>query len=231
MHHSAVQVGCGGGRRRNAPNGAALSYGITAQCLGELLTVSMDEDDESSDVQQIGCFEALARSCGHASTSGRELMDGMLEHSLLGTVMDAMDATMQSHSLLLQKRIHSMTNVPATSSVRGVCCRGMTVLMHTSCHRQPLPFHTTTITNNNPHPAQNQLTLVPVRSFPLNVTLEELYTGCIKRLHYTRNMINPVTAQVACSSQQFLDVAVQPGWRHGTRVGGVFSPGDVGWCF
>ncbi len=74
---------------------------------GHPLTVSMDEDDDSSDVQPIGCFDAMTRSCGHTTTSS---LDGMMDQSLLH-MMDAMGATMQSHSLLLQNRMLSMNNV------------------------------------------------------------------------------------------------------------------------
>lgn len=52
---------------------------------------------------------------------------------------------------------------------------------------------------------------------PLTLSLEELYSGCVKRMLLTRKVFD--TSSSTCRpAQEVLEVTVSPGWREGTRV-------------
>jgi DnaJ-class molecular chaperone len=51
----------------------------------------------------------------------------------------------------------------------------------------------------------------------LSLTLQELYTGCTKRLKISRRRLQ-ADGRTLRSEQKFLAVRVQPGWRAGTKV-------------
>ncbi|KAJ6513034.1 DnaJ C terminal domain-containing protein [Mycena sanguinolenta] len=47
---------------------------------------------------------------------------------------------------------------------------------------------------------------------PLKLTLSELFTGCTKKLKVSRRLLN------GSSEEKVLEIAVQPGWKSGTKV-------------
>lgn len=51
----------------------------------------------------------------------------------------------------------------------------------------------------------------------LDVTLEELYNGCTKRLKIERKRVNK-EGGVISSSHKYLTITVRPGWKKGTRI-------------
>lgn len=56
----------------------------------------------------------------------------------------------------------------------------------------------------------------PVVEYPLSVSLEELYSGCTKKMKISRKVLNPD----GTSSQQakFLTVSIKCGWKAGTKI-------------
>lgn len=52
---------------------------------------------------------------------------------------------------------------------------------------------------------------------PLNLTLEELYTGCTKRRKVTRNIVDAASGKVL-PVEETLEIPVKAGWKDGTRV-------------
>eukprot|EP00033_Pygsuia_biforma_P002401 GCRY01002659.1.p1 GENE.GCRY01002659.1~~GCRY01002659.1.p1 ORF type:complete len:342 (-),score=35.24 GCRY01002659.1:238-1263(-) len=51
----------------------------------------------------------------------------------------------------------------------------------------------------------------------INLSLEELYTGCTKKLKVTRKLLDGSTRQLM-SAQKILEVNVKAGWKEGTKV-------------
>ena len=51
--------------------------------------------------------------------------------------------------------------------------------------------------------------------YPLRCTLEELYTGCTKKLKIKRKVLDPSTK----APEKIIIVAVKPGWKAGTKLG------------
>lgn len=51
----------------------------------------------------------------------------------------------------------------------------------------------------------------------LDVTLEELYNGCTKRLKIERKRVSK-EGQVISSSHKYLTITVRPGWKKGTKI-------------
>lgn len=65
--------------------------------------------------------------------------------------------------------------------------------------------------------------------YPLRCTLEELYTGCTKKIKVTRKLMDPRTHQ-STPSEKIISVAVKPGWKAGTKLnyageGDEYAPG------
>lgn len=56
-----------------------------------------------------------------------------------------------------------------------------------------------------------------VASRALPVTLEELYTGCTKKLRVTRKLID-ASSRAPVSAEKVLTVQVKPGWKAGTKI-------------
>lgn len=52
---------------------------------------------------------------------------------------------------------------------------------------------------------------------PLNLTLEELFTGTTKKRKVTRNIVDAASGK-AVPVEEVLEIPVKPGWREGTRV-------------
>ncbi|KAL4424051.1 hypothetical protein ABPG75_001352 [Micractinium tetrahymenae] len=52
---------------------------------------------------------------------------------------------------------------------------------------------------------------------PLNLSLEELYNGCVKRRKVTRNIVDAVSSK-AMPVEETLEISVKPGWKEGTRI-------------
>jgi DnaJ family protein B protein 4 len=53
--------------------------------------------------------------------------------------------------------------------------------------------------------------------YPLRCTLEELYTGCTKKLKIKRKIFDPMTRQPS-SSEKIIAVSVKSGWKSGTKL-------------
>ena len=51
---------------------------------------------------------------------------------------------------------------------------------------------------------------------PLNLTLEELYRGCVKNLKITKQVINPDGTRSA--QDKIVTITVKPGWKEGTKI-------------
>jgi DnaJ family protein B protein 4 len=51
----------------------------------------------------------------------------------------------------------------------------------------------------------------------LECTLEQLYTGCVKKLKITRKVYDPSTQQIR-EEQKILEINVKPGWKVGTKI-------------
>jgi DnaJ-class molecular chaperone len=51
----------------------------------------------------------------------------------------------------------------------------------------------------------------------IEVTLENLYSGCKKKLKVTRRVQNPSTGQIS-NEQKLVEIDVQPGWKEGTKL-------------
>lgn len=70
---------------------------------------------------------------------------------------------------------------------------------------------------------------------PFSCSLEDLYTGCTKRMKFTRRITDATGNQT--TQDRVLDIVVKPGWKAGTKVtfhneGDVFpgvEPADI--CF
>lgn len=65
--------------------------------------------------------------------------------------------------------------------------------------------------------------------YPLRCSLEELYTGCTKKIKVTRKLLDPRTRQPT-PSEKIISVAVKPGWKAGTKLnyageGDEYAPG------
>lgn len=65
--------------------------------------------------------------------------------------------------------------------------------------------------------------------YPLRCTLEELYTGCTKKIKVTRKLIDPQTRQPT-PAEKIISVTVKPGWKAGTKLnytgeGDEYAPG------
>ena len=52
---------------------------------------------------------------------------------------------------------------------------------------------------------------------PLNLTLEELYTGCTKKRKVTRKIVDGASGR-AMEVEEILEIPVKAGWKEGTRV-------------
>jgi len=52
---------------------------------------------------------------------------------------------------------------------------------------------------------------------PLNVTLEELYTGTTKKRKVTRHIVDGASGK-AMPIEETLEIQVKPGWKEGTRI-------------
>jgi DnaJ family protein B protein 4 len=52
---------------------------------------------------------------------------------------------------------------------------------------------------------------------PLNVSLEELYTGATKRRKVTRHIVDAASGK-SLPVEETLEIPVKPGWKEGTRV-------------
>ncbi|XP_011404761.1 PREDICTED: dnaJ homolog subfamily B member 4-like [Amphimedon queenslandica] len=50
----------------------------------------------------------------------------------------------------------------------------------------------------------------------LNLTLEELYRGCVKNLKITKQVINPDGTR--SSQDKIITITVKPGWKEGTKI-------------
>lgn len=50
----------------------------------------------------------------------------------------------------------------------------------------------------------------------LNLTLEELYDGCVKNLKITRQVINPDGTRVP--QDKIITINIKPGWKEGTKI-------------
>ena len=53
--------------------------------------------------------------------------------------------------------------------------------------------------------------------YPLRCTLEELYTGCTKKLKIKRKVLDPVTSHPS-TSEKIIVVQVKSGWKSGTKL-------------
>lgn len=53
--------------------------------------------------------------------------------------------------------------------------------------------------------------------YPLRLTLEELYTGCTKKLKIKRKLLDPVSHKPT-PSEKVITVAVKAGWKAGTKL-------------
>lgn len=53
--------------------------------------------------------------------------------------------------------------------------------------------------------------------YPLRCTLEELYTGCTKKLKIKRKVLDPATKQPS-TSEKIIVVQVKAGWKSGTKL-------------
>lgn len=65
--------------------------------------------------------------------------------------------------------------------------------------------------------------------YPLRCTLEELYTGCTKKLKIKRKVLDPAT-KTPSTSEKIIVVNVKAGWKAGTKLnyageGDEFAPG------
>ncbi len=65
--------------------------------------------------------------------------------------------------------------------------------------------------------------------YPLRCTLEELHSGCVKKIKVTRKLMDPRTRQ-STASEKIISVAVKPGWKAGTKLnytgeGDEYAPG------
>ena len=65
--------------------------------------------------------------------------------------------------------------------------------------------------------------------YPLRCTLEELYSGCMKRIKVTRKLLDPKTGRPQ-ASEKIITVQVRPGWKAGTKLnysgeGDEYAPG------
>jgi DnaJ family protein B protein 4 len=53
--------------------------------------------------------------------------------------------------------------------------------------------------------------------YPLKLTLEELFTGCTKKIKVTRRVVDQASRQMV-PSEKILSVQVKPGWKAGTKL-------------
>ena len=60
--------------------------------------------------------------------------------------------------------------------------------------------------------------------YPLRLTLEELYTGCTKKLKIKRKLLDPSTHK-SVPSEKVIAVAVKAGWKAGTKLS-YYGEGD-----
>lgn len=65
--------------------------------------------------------------------------------------------------------------------------------------------------------------------YPLRCTLEELHSGCVKKIKVTRKLLDPRTHQ-STPSEKIISVTVKPGWKAGTKLnyageGDEYAPG------
>ena len=72
---------------------------------------------------------------------------------------------------------------------------------------------------------------MPAISRPLDCTLEELFNGCVKKLHVTRKRLVEAAEETGepayVDETKALTIAVKPGWKKGTKV--TFAKeGDAG---
>jgi DnaJ homolog subfamily B member 13 len=66
----------------------------------------------------------------------------------------------------------------------------------------------------------------PPVEFALDLTLEELYHGCVKKVKISRRILSD-DGMTTASSDKILTIEVGPGWKEGTKI--VFSKeGDQG---
>ena len=56
----------------------------------------------------------------------------------------------------------------------------------------------------------------PTIEHPLNLSLEELYSGCVKNLKITKQVINPDGTR--SPQDKIITINVKPGWKEGTKI-------------
>lgn len=56
----------------------------------------------------------------------------------------------------------------------------------------------------------------PAIEYPLNLTLEELYTGCTKKMKISRKVLNPDGTRTP--EDKVVSIDVKPGWKAGTKI-------------
>jgi hypothetical protein len=67
---------------------------------------------------------------------------------------------------------------------------------------------------------------------PLDLTLEELYSGCTKRRRVTRSIVDGASGR-ALPVEETLEIPVRAGWKEGTKItfeGGPSAAHAVGSC-
>lgn len=54
--------------------------------------------------------------------------------------------------------------------------------------------------------------------YPLALTLEELYTGCVKKIKITRNRLTAPNSKTVNQSSKVIEIEVKPGYKEGTKM-------------
>ncbi len=65
----------------------------------------------------------------------------------------------------------------------------------------------------------------------LSVSLEELFSGCTKKLKITRQVLDPKDYSRKSQESSVIEIAIKPGWKSGTKITferlGDERPGEV----
>lgn len=83
-------------------------------------------------------------------------------------------------------------------------------------------FNLTEIYNYRSHsfnvhtPLKKEKTQDPAIEHDLYVTLEEIYSGCVKKMKISRRVIQPDGSPK--KEDKYVSIAVRPGWKSGTKV-------------
>ena len=69
--------------------------------------------------------------------------------------------------------------------------------------------------SKTPQPPQQESQDPPIE-YPLGVSLEELFSGCIKKMKISRNVLNP--DGTTSLQTKVLSIYIQRGWKAGTKI-------------